>query len=125
MEPDVAEAPTQNASVIQLLLTRSVIRTVVGIIIALCLMLGLQIFFSESHTPDPTLMNLLSLAIGVILGCYGQAFNWSFGSSPQSKVKDQALATLVDKIPTRANVPLKVDVVDMPATKTEKPKEKP
>lgn len=109
---DPVEAPAQNIAVVQLLLTKSVIRTVVGIIVALCLMLCLQIFFSEDHTPDPTLMNLLSLAIGVILGCYGQAFNWSFGSSPQSKAKDQAIATLASKVPQKE--PLKVDVVGTP-----------
>lgn len=97
-----SDAPTQN-SVVQLLLTKSVVRTVVGIILALSVALCLQIFFSVSHTPDPTLMNMLSLAIGVVLGCYGQAFNWSFGSSPQSKAKDQAIAALVDRVDTTPN----------------------
>lgn len=117
-EASEGEAPTQNA-VVQLLLTKSVIRTVVGIVLALCAMLGLQIYFSAQHTPDPTLMNMLSLAVGVILGCYGQAFNWSFGSSPQSKAKDQAIAALANKVPQKPTEPLKVDVVGTPGSPPE------
>lgn len=106
-----SDAPTQSSAV-QLLLTKSVIRTVVGILVTLSVALLLQIYFSPSHTPDPTLLNMLSLVIGVIVGCYGQAFNWSFGSSPQSKAKDQAIAALANKVPQKE--PLKVDVVGTP-----------
>src|ERR1041384_6909489 len=93
-EQPPSDAPTQSSAV-QLILTKSVIRTVIGILFVLSLALLLQIYYSPTHTPDPTLLNMLSLVIGVVIGCYGQAFNWSFGSSTASKTKDQAIAALV------------------------------
>jgi len=113
MEQQPSDAPTQNSAV-QLMLTKSVIRTVVGIMVVLSILLALQIILSPDHKPDPTIMNLWSMSVGVILGCYGQAFNWSFGSSPQSKAKDQAIADLASRTTANTDKPLKVDVVDMP-----------
>lgn len=92
-------------SVLQSYLAKAAVRTVVGVIIGLLALLAVQMYFDPSHSLDPTLMNLLSLAVGVLLGNLGTVFGWSFGSSPQSKAKDQTIATLVAKVPDHAPAP--------------------
>lgn len=91
-------SPVQNAA-LQLFLAKSVVRTVLVVIFALAVALGGQIYLSPNHTPDSGLLSMLSLAIGYIFGNYGQVYNFSFGSSPQSKTKDQTIASLAAKVP--------------------------
>lgn len=119
---------SQN-SAISLLLVRTVVAMVMLITIALGAALALQMAYSPTTSPDPTLMTLLSGVVGVILGNYGAVFSFQFGSTPSSKAKDDTISTqaaaLAGKPPTPDPdaPPLKVDLVGTPGNPP--PEEKP
>ena len=88
----------QNAQ-IALFLSRTVV-VMVGLVgFGLGLALLVQIYFTDDHKPDPTLITLLASVIGAIVSNWGQVFNFIFGSNPSSKAKDTTIAELVARRP--------------------------
>lgn len=74
------------------------IRCIVGMVMLLIGALGigliLQMSFSPTMTPDPTLMTLLSGAVGIVLGSFGTVVNSEFKQVVQDPAQAETIATL-------------------------------
>lgn len=97
-------------------LVSSVSWLMIGMTLLLAAALCVQMYFDPQHKPDAALTGMLGLLVGAIAQNYGQAFSYKFGSTSQSKIKDETIHTMATSagVGNDTQKPLKVDVVGTP-----------
>ena len=80
-----------NDDPVAISLIQSASRLMVGMAILLAVALVVQMYFHPQHTPDAALTGMLGLVVGAITQNYGAAFSYKFGSTQQSKGKDETI----------------------------------